>query len=120
MAFLTLKFVTDVRDNDYEVVEFHGELDKSTLDSAEEQLLKLLDSFDRGYLVFDFSDLDFINSEGIGVIVLAHAKLVTKGKQLLVCGMHKHVAEVIDAVGIGKLVPVFPKVADAINFMKKN
>lgn len=119
MGLLTLKLVTDVRDLDYEVVEFHGELDKSTIPTTEQQMYDLIGSFQRHFLVLDLGDLTFINSEGIGFIVSIHMKLVKKNQVLLMAGMKPNVADVLELIGLPKLIPTFATVADAIQHIKK-
>lgn len=119
MALLTLKFVTNVRDDQYEVVEFHGELDQSTLSSTEKQMGEFLEPFKRSVLIFDLSDLKFINSEGIGFLVAIHAKLRKKGQDLFLCGFKKNVADVMNVIGLPSLIPVFQSVPAAIERMKQ-
>lgn len=118
MALLTLKFVTDVRDLNYEIVEFHGELDQSTLADTEKQILSLLEKFDRPFLVFDFSNLNFINSEGIGFIFSVNMKLRKKGKKLALCGMKENVADVINLMGLPKVIDVFSAINDVLKQFK--
>lgn len=119
MALLTLKFVTDIRDLDYEVVEFHGELDQSNLEATEAQIADLLKDFKRHYLLFDLSDMAFINSEGVGFIASTHTKLVKKNQKLLICSVKPNVAEVFELIGLSKLLPVFATVGEAIAYIKK-
>lgn len=119
MALLTLKFVTDVRNGDYEIVEFHGELDQSTIPSTEKQVADLLADFNRPYLIFDLTDLKFINSEGIGFVVTTHTTLLKKGQQLVICGLKKHVEDVMSLVGLPRLMQVFPTAQTAIDNLKK-
>ncbi|MFA6521560.1 MAG: STAS domain-containing protein [Candidatus Gracilibacteria bacterium] len=119
MGLLTLKFTTDVRDNDYEVVEFYGELDQSTIGNAEKMVFELLEKYDRKFLIFDFTNLTFTNSEGIGFIVDVNTKLVDKKKQLILCGLRPNVAEVLEAMGVPKLFHVFSKINEAISFTKQ-
>lgn len=118
MALLTLKFVTDVRDLDYEVIEFHGELDQSNLAPTESQIIDLLKNFSRKYLIFDLSDLTFINSEGIGFMVSISTKLARKNQKLLLSGIRANVADIMNLIGLPKLIPVFPTISDVIRFMK--
>lgn len=119
MADLNLKFITDVNDNEYEVVEFHGEMDKSTLAVAEKQLLDLAGKFNRQYLIFDLTALSYINSEGIGLFISINTQLSEKGKKLFICGIGKEVSEVFEQIGILKIIPAFAHIADAISFIKK-
>ena len=119
MALLSLKFVTDVRDTDYEVVEFHGELDKSTQESAEKQILELLGTYTRRWLILDLSDLKYINSEGIGFLVSLHTKLTKKEQQLLLCSVASNVSDIFEVIGLGRIIQTFPSVAEAIHYIKK-
>lgn len=118
MTLLNLKFITDIKDNDYEVVEFHGELDSSTIPDAEKRIFGLLADYKRDYLVFDLADLNYINSEGIGFVITAQMKLAKKKQKLLLCGVRPNVAEVFDLIGVPKLVQVFPNISEAIKFIK--
>lgn len=119
MALLTLKFVTNVRDLDYAAVEFHGELDQSTLNNTEKEIAEFFEAFKRKFLVFDLANLGFINSEGIGFLVSTHMKLLKRGQQLILCGLKRNVEDVIQLIGLPKLIPVFPTMSAAIDHMKK-
>lgn len=119
MAMLTLKFVTDVRDMEYEIVEFHGELDQSTLKIAERQIDQLIETAKNKYFIFDLSDMKFINSEGVGFMISAHVKLAKRNKQLYVAASKPNVQEVFELMGLPKLVSVFSSVSEAISFIKK-
>lgn len=114
MALLTLKFVTDVRNDDHQIIELHGELDQSTLPNTEKQIIAFLADFGRKYLILDLTDLKFINSEGIGFIVSMHTKLAKKGKNLILCGMQGNVKDVFEVIGMSKMLPVYKNIAEAV------
>lgn len=118
MAKLDFKFIKDIKDTEYEVVEFHGELDRSTTQSAEQKLMDLAADFDRNFLIFDLSDLAFTNSEGIGLLISCHMKLAKKNQKLLICNIRPNVSEVFELIGLPKLVPTFSDVAQAVKFIK--
>ena len=120
MALLTLKFVTDVRDFDYEVVEFHGELDQSNLGNTEKQIAEVIGNVERKFLVFDLGNLAFVNSEGVGFIAATHTSLVKQERQLIICNAKPNVTDIFELVGLSKLMPVFATIAEAIIFIKKN
>lgn len=119
MALLTLQFVTNIPDLEYDVVEFNGELDQSTLPSAEKQVDDFIERLDRSYLIFDFSNLKYTSSEGIAFIVTTNTKLTKKGKQLLLANVPSNVGEVFTVTGLGKIIPTFHAMADAISYMVK-
>lgn len=120
MGFLNLKFVKDISNIDYDTVEFHGELDQSTLDAVEQRFDAFLPDFKRQFLILDMTDLKFINSEGIGFLVSMHTKLVKKGKNLLIFGAKHNVTDVFGLVGLPQIIPIFVSMNEAIKFIKKH
>lgn len=82
------------------VVSFKGELDKAGLDVVKEELNKLSDETESRYLVFDFTELNFINSEGIGFLMTIHYRLTKKGQELVVVGAAEHVYDVLKVIGL--------------------
>lgn len=114
MALLTLKLVTDLKNPHYEIVEFHGELDPSSLPGLEKELAPILESYDRQALIFDLSQLKFTNSEGIGFLVTSHMKLAKRKHQLFIAAPRPNVRDVLELVGIPRLIPVYDTLADAI------
>ncbi|MBI4994210.1 STAS domain-containing protein [Candidatus Peregrinibacteria bacterium] len=120
MSLLTIKFITDISDLDYQVIEFSGELDSASLRDAEKKIFEFLPHFKHRFLFFDFTNLKFINSEGIGFTATVMEKLAKTGKKLILFGAKSHVADVFNAIGLGKMMPVFHSIREAINFIKKS
>ena len=54
MPLLTLKFVTDISDLDYQVVEFTGELDAASVRDAEKKIFDMLPNFKHKFLLLRF------------------------------------------------------------------
>ncbi len=119
MGLLTLKIVTDMKESNYELFEFHGELDQSTIPNAEKEIEAKMAESKRRYFVFDFADLKFVNSEGIGFLVSMHMKLMKKGHDLVLCAFRKNVADVINLIGLPKLVKIFGSLAEALAYIQK-
>lgn len=119
MGLLTIKFTTDVRDQDYEVVEFHGELDQSTIPNTEKQMEEFLSSFKRPYLIFDFSNLKYTNSEGMGFMMTIHIKLSKQEQKLLIVSPRGNVLDILNAIGFPKMIPVLENMQKALEFIKK-
>lgn len=82
------------------VVSFKGELDKAGLDVVKDELNRLAEEFESKYLVFDFSELNFINSEGIGFLMTIHYRLTKREKELVVVGAAEHVYDVLKVIGL--------------------
>lgn len=103
--------------DNYQVIEFLGEFDKLGFSSVRSSLEDFLKTFELGIVVFDFSGLKFINSEGIGLLFEIHTHLAKEGKKLVVVGSASHVKDVFDTVGMTEVIPMYAKLAD---FISKN
>lgn len=105
----------DVVDGNYQVVKFVGDFDKAGHADIRDELADCVSKFEAKTLVFDFQNLQFINSEGIGALVEIHTHLVQKGKKLVVIAPNEHVADVFQAVGLKEIVPIFASMNAFLN-----
>lgn len=92
------------------VVRFAGELDL-----AEEQqagaALAGVDSADS--VIVDLSELDFIDSSGIRVLIEAAQRVRDAGGRFAVAGAGGDVQRVLELVEVGDLIPMFASVDEA-------
>ena len=119
MALLTLKLINDPEQSGYAVVEFHGELDKSDIDSTDRQLQQLIEQCSKPNMIFDLSDLVFINSEGIGFLVSIHMRLRKKNQQLIITSPRPNVGEVFELVGLPKIITSTATMSEALAIIPK-
>ena len=80
-----------------------GRLDTITSNQLEAELKKVDKSVD--LLIFDFSDLEYLTSVGIRIIVSAHKMMMKQGK-LVVRNLNDEVSEVLEVTGILDLLNV--------------
>lgn len=112
----SLKMAIEPVKDGYQVVKFTGEFDKAGHSDVKESLEKDINNFSAGTLVFDFSDLKFINSEGIGYLMEIHTHLVKAGKKFVIAGLQTNVKDVFEAIGISQTITVFDSFDD---FLRK-
>jgi len=101
--------------DDHQVIIFDGEFDKAGHNFVRDQLSKLVQDFTGKTLVFDFTNLKFINSEGIGYLMEIHTHLVQRGRELAIFGLKDHIADVFQTIGISEVIPVFKDLDDFIS-----
>ena len=89
------------------VYSFVGEMDKAGLDIVRKEVSELVDAFEKDLLVFDFKEMKFTNSEGIGFLMEIHAHLVNVGKNLVICDVRENVMDVFEAIGLDKVVKIY-------------
>jgi anti-anti-sigma factor len=101
----------------YQVVKFIGSLDKAGYADVIDELNKTIEQFNLKFLIFDFADLKFINSEGIGYLMEVHAHLAQRDRKLVLISPNSHVDDVFKAIGIHEIVSVY---ADLLEFLNSN
>lgn len=100
-------------------MSFDGDLDKLGLDSVKDQIDNMVAKIDKSYLVFDFSRLNFINSESIGFIITVHYRLIKKEKKLVIIGASAHVFDVLQVIGITQLIKTFSDIQEFESSIKQ-
>ena len=98
---------------DVRVVSLRGELDFEEAPSVSRVLDELRIDGARGVVV-DLSDLTFIDSSGISVLVAAGRAAASSGGMLVVAAPGSHVRRVFEIVNLSELVPVDAGLDDAL------
>ena len=100
--------------NDVKVVQIEGELDTGSSPNAQNQLDQL-----RGQgvkkILLDLTNLDFISSAGLRVLLATAQELKGNGGDLRVCSLNREVKEVFDISGFSTLLMVFDNEAKALS-----
>lgn len=105
---LTVNYGLLETDKKRQVFKFVGEFDKAGYTDVRDELNAAVKKFEGKSLVFDFTALKFINSEGIGYLMEVHAHLVKLDKQLVLVGANDHVKDVFETIGISEIIPIYP------------
>lgn len=64
-------------------------------------------------IVIDFSELDYISSAGLRV-VLVGAKMTRAPRKFALCGMKPHIREIFDVSGFARILTILPDRATAL------
>lgn len=102
-------------DVNYTVVSFSGEFDKAGHNEIQDDLSAIVKEFSGKYLIFDFTNLRFINSEGIGYLMEVHTHLAQRDRKLVIVGVNSHIADVFKTIGIAEVVALRPSLSDFLN-----
>lgn len=95
-------------------VAIKGRLDAVTAKSAEETLLKLIDSGERK-LVVDLAGLDYVNSIGLRVFMLCAKRLKAGQGELAVCALKPPIQKIFEIAGFSSLLKTFPTRDEAVS-----
>jgi anti-sigma B factor antagonist len=90
-------------DTDVEIVELKGEIEHATITQARHALARALDT-GVSHLAVDLTDVTFMDSEGLGLLVAVHKELRGRGGGLVITQASVPVRRVIEITG---LTPLF-------------
>lgn len=105
--------VADGNSPQVKVVYLHGELDEVSIENLKTYVDPLLSDTNVTKIIFDFTNLEFINSKGIGYLVSVHTHLAKDGRSLAIVAAVEPVMDVISLVGLTTIIPYFPTLSDA-------
>ena len=95
------------------VIELHGEVNafaEETLNTAYAEA----DGQNPEVILLNFSDVDYINSTGIALIVSLLARARKSHRQLLSCGLSEHYVEIFNITRLADFMSVYPDEASAL------
>ncbi|MEO7367665.1 MAG: STAS domain-containing protein [Gemmatimonadaceae bacterium] len=101
--------------NDIHIVAISGSMDSTTSPEAQKSLDAILAGAKK--VVLDFSQLDYISSAGLRVLLGAAKKLRASGGTLRIFGLNQSVREVFEISGFSAILSVYPSEAEALSAM---
>lgn len=102
------------KENKKLIVYMMGELDHH---SAEEVRSKIDDRLDRDeveMLIMDFTNVTFMDSSGIGVVIGRYKKLSLKKGEVCITNVNNSVKRVFDLSGMFKIIKLYDNVEQAL------
>jgi anti-anti-sigma factor len=69
-------------------------------------------------VVLDGSELEYVNSQAIGDLMVFHHDLLGRGGRLALAGLRPAVDKVVRAVGLAQVISVFESTEDALAALK--
>jgi anti-anti-sigma factor len=103
-------------EGDVYVIDVSGRLDASTTPLAEKKVSKLLD--DAKKILVDFSDVEYLSSAGMRLLLSMTKKLLAKEGKIAFFGMQEDVYEIIQMAGFERILPIFKSKVNALNSLK--
>ena len=101
------------------LVRLKGELDHHMAAQIKEEVDSALRSSNAINIIFDFTNLDFMDSSGIGVIMGRYKKVRTLGGRVIVFGVSAGVLRIMEMSGIDKIIKLTPSLEKASRLLDK-
>jgi anti-anti-sigma factor len=95
-------------------VVINGFVDAHTYEELQDEITDLLDNNpDLANLVLELSNVEYMSSAGIGVVVNFHGELSGRGGALMLVSPQPAVREVFDTFGLSDMLTIFPSIPEA-------
>ncbi len=101
------------------VVSLSGELDHHTAKKVKDIAEEVIKNKGVTNLVFDFTNLTFMDSSGIGVVVGRYKLVRSLGGHVAIVNNSATIDRLLTMSGIKKIIAVADNVTDAINYLQE-
>jgi len=95
------------------LITFDGQLDETNIELEAKKFYQMLDEEQPKNCVFDFSSLSYLNSKSIGYIADWQSKISQGGGKLVIFGVKENIFDILDVVGLTKIIDLVENVEDA-------
>jgi anti-sigma B factor antagonist len=102
----------------YTVVELRTPslMDPAELNDIAGQLYRLIDEEDHRSIILDFSKVEFLSSQAIGIVMAMHKKLsALKNSQFVLCGVGQRLMQLIKIARLDRVLTIKPSQREAVN-----
>ena len=86
-------------------ISLSGELDEMCAGFARNELDALLNATTAKQIVIDLSELDFMDSTGIGVLIGRYKKMKANNIPIFICNPNKHIEKIFQMTGLYEIMP---------------
>lgn len=100
-------------DPDIAVLEMAGRICLGSASQQVEWSLSDLLKQNQKKIVFDLSGVTVLDSTGVGIIVMCHAKVKKAGGSLRIAGANGMVEETLKMTSVDKIIPFYASLAEA-------
>ena len=86
-------------------ISLSGELDEMCAGFTRNELDALLNATTAKQIVIDLSELDFMDSTGIGVLIGRYKKMKANNIPIFICNPNKHIEKIFQMTGLYEIMP---------------
>ena len=105
--------ISEDRKADALILALSGKLDATTAKTFEEKILAVIDSGTQR-LVLDLSQLEYVSSSGLRVLLLAAKRLRGTDGKIVLCALKDQIRQVFDLAGFSSILPIYGSRDEAI------
>lgn len=99
------------------VLKFTGQLDETNVDEKSKIIYDLIAATPKNLnLIFDFAELDYMNSKSVGYLTDWYTKISSTGGGIVVAGAKPNIQDILEVVGLTQIVKFVGTMEEAQNF----
>jgi anti-sigma B factor antagonist len=95
------------------VIEIHGEITAFAEKALMDAYAKASDS-DAKAVIIDFSDLEYMNSSGIGLIVTLLIRANRQERRVMAIGLNDHYKQIFELTRLNEAISIYDSEAEAV------
>lgn len=96
------------------LVKFQGQLDESNVDEKAKIIYDLLEQNAQNlYLLFDFEELEYMNSKSIGYLTDWYGKITEGGGKIAIAKTRSNILDILQVVGLTQLINCYATLDEA-------
>ncbi len=108
-----MKISFETKDNIL-IAELEGELDHHTAKEVRDEVDRTIDAFFIQHLIFDFKEVTFMDSSGIGVIIGRYNKIHDANGRVSVINCNKYVDKIFTVSGLYSIIEKYSDLDEAL------
>lgn len=97
------------------IATLSGELDHHSAESVRVKIDSKIDEYGIKNLIFDFSEVNFMDSSGIGVVLGRYKKISEYGGKVGIINLKPQIKRIFELGGLFKVIKEYKNVEDAIS-----
>lgn len=96
------------------LVKFQGQLDESNVDEKAKTIYSLIEQYPQNlYLLFDFEELEYMNSKSIGYLTDWYGKISEGNGKIVIAKTKSNILDILQVVGLTQLINCYATLDEA-------
>ncbi|NLL70069.1 MAG: anti-sigma F factor antagonist [Epulopiscium sp.] len=100
------------------IIKIQGEIDHHTSEALREKIDKAYERYNAKNIIFDFSEIPFMDSSGIGVIMGRYRNSSQKGGQVAIVHLQPQIERVFQLSGLYKIIHRYETIDEALKMLQ--
>lgn len=86
-----------------------GEIDHFAAETLRRKIEEIIQKTDKTLLIFDFTEVTFMDSSGVGMLIGRYKSMTSRGGKVQSCGMSAGIERLYRMAGLHRIMPIMPE-----------